>query len=298
MNHHEPLVSVGLPIYNAGEHTRRILDNMIAQDYSNIEIIISDNASEDNTWAICQEYAQRDNRIRLSQNKENRGFVYNFHRVYELATGKYFMWVAHDDYWDSKFICQCVKKLEANPEAVMVYTDQVHIIEETQEKITKHFSALKLTQTDTAERIKTLLTFRPQIHAIIYGMYRRKVLQPLLPIPPIPSGDIGFLLHLMLVGPAVNVPEVLYERSVKPHKDFRTTMKMVRLNETLPPNFVIVLQTFSTLIGNVWKSDVTFFGKIRISLTIFIYDFSTYGIQFFPSPLRPILRTIKRSLVS
>ncbi|MDQ7024908.1 MAG: glycosyltransferase [Anaerolineae bacterium] len=297
MVNQELVVSVGLPIYNAGELTRTILESLISQEYSNIEIIISDNASEDQTWSICQEYAARDNRIRLFQNSENMEAIYNFHRVYELSTGKYFMWAAHDDYWDVKFIQKCVDKLEANPEAVMVYTDQTHINETTQEKKIVHFSALNLTQHDRPQRIKSLLTFRPQLHAIIYGMYRREIIKPFLPFALIPSADLFFLFRVMLEGVAVSIPEVLYERHVKPPLDFRTRMKTVRPNENLPPNFVIVLQTFFVHLDVIRNLSETLWGKMKISLSATRYVFSTYGVHFFPRPLQPILRSIKRSLV-
>ena len=60
-----PRVSLGVPLYNAERYLETCLDALLAQDYADFEIIISDNASTDRTWEICQRYAARDPRIRL-----------------------------------------------------------------------------------------------------------------------------------------------------------------------------------------------------------------------------------------
>ena len=92
-----PLVSIGLPVYNGDTSLRAALDCLLAQDYPNIELIISDNASTDTTPKICEEYSQNENRIKYFRSKENHGAIWNFNRVFELSAGKYFMWAAYDD---------------------------------------------------------------------------------------------------------------------------------------------------------------------------------------------------------
>jgi len=113
-----PLVSIGMPVYNGEEYISQAIDSLLAQTHTNFELIISDNASTDSTWKYCQQYNAMDDRIRLYQNEKNLG-VYNFDRVLELSSGKYFMWAAHDDIWNKNFISELLYLLEDTPSAVL-----------------------------------------------------------------------------------------------------------------------------------------------------------------------------------
>jgi len=70
-----PLLSFAIPIYNGEKDIRRLLDSLLAQDFSDFEIVISDNASTDRTGEICQEYASQDTRIRYHRQSENIGLI-------------------------------------------------------------------------------------------------------------------------------------------------------------------------------------------------------------------------------
>jgi len=94
---HPPKVSIGMPVYNGEPFIREALDSLLAQTFTDFELIISDNASTDGTEAICREYAARDARIRYVRQAENRGVGANFKFVLEEAVGGYFMWTAVDD---------------------------------------------------------------------------------------------------------------------------------------------------------------------------------------------------------
>src|SRR5450759_3059115 len=117
-----PLVSIGLPVYNAERYLSRALDSLLAQDYPNVELIVSDNASVDGTEEICRSYAQRDARVHYDRADRNMGAIWNFNRVFELASGEYFMWTAHDDLRDRRYVSACVAALRARPDAVLCCT--------------------------------------------------------------------------------------------------------------------------------------------------------------------------------
>jgi glycosyltransferase involved in cell wall biosynthesis len=114
-----PLVSIGLPVYNGGAHLRRALDSLLAQEWAEIEIVVRDNASTDDTEGIVREYAARDMRLRWFRNGENLGAARNFQLVLEDAAGKYFMWAAHDDRWSSDYVGRLVNALQREPRAVL-----------------------------------------------------------------------------------------------------------------------------------------------------------------------------------
>src|SRR5689334_18309225 len=110
-----PKLSVGLPVYNGEAYLRTALESIVTQDYQDFELIISDNASQDGTAAICREYAQRDKRIRYYREEANRGGARNLNRVFELSRGKYFKWAAHDDVCLPGFFRRCVEVFDRAP---------------------------------------------------------------------------------------------------------------------------------------------------------------------------------------
>ena len=99
-----PKVSIGMPVYNGELFIREALDSLLAQTFTDFELIISDNCSTDGTEAICREYADKDSRIRYVRQAENRGATANFKFVLDEAVGEYFMWAAADDVWDKSWI--------------------------------------------------------------------------------------------------------------------------------------------------------------------------------------------------
>lgn len=126
-----PRVSIGLPIYNAGEEfTRAAIETILNQKYEDFEFLISDNGSTDGeTVATIEEYLDKDDRIIFIRGRRNMGAQPNYDRLFEQSQGEYFSWKAHDDRFDPHWLGACVEALDANPEAVLAYTDHIEIDE-------------------------------------------------------------------------------------------------------------------------------------------------------------------------
>ena len=77
----KPRVSIGLPVFNAERYLAEALDSFLNQTFTDFELIISDNASTDQTQTICRDYMARDQRIRYFRNEKNQGSIYNHNRV-------------------------------------------------------------------------------------------------------------------------------------------------------------------------------------------------------------------------
>jgi len=116
-----PLVSIGVPVYNGERFLRESLESLLAQDYAPLDIVISDNASEDGSAAICREFAERDSRVRYRRNETNLGALANFRGLQDLAGGPYFMWGSDHDLWDPRFVSKLVEVLDADPAIVLAY---------------------------------------------------------------------------------------------------------------------------------------------------------------------------------
>jgi glycosyltransferase involved in cell wall biosynthesis len=123
MNQHVPRVSIGLPVYNGEKYLPQKLDAILAQTFTDFELIISDNASTDSTQEICLSYAARDARVRYFRNEVNLGLTRNFNRAFELSSAsEYFSWTSHDDLIAPDFYAKCVEVLDSDPSIVLCHS--------------------------------------------------------------------------------------------------------------------------------------------------------------------------------
>ncbi|MBI1767595.1 MAG: glycosyltransferase family 2 protein [Bacteroidetes bacterium] len=115
-----PLVSIGLPTYNGEKRIVSTLTSVLNQKYPNLEVIISDNCSSDNTEAVCKELCKKNQVIHYFRQKENIGIIPNFEFVLSKASGDFFMWVADDDSLEPGILQKYVDFLNANPDYSLV----------------------------------------------------------------------------------------------------------------------------------------------------------------------------------
>jgi len=193
------LVSIGLPVYNGGPMLERALKSLLAQDFGDFELIISDNASTDSTQALSAAYARNDPRIRYSRNERNIGVMPNFNRVRELATAEYFMWASHDDTWSSNYVGALVQLLEQNDSPVLSAGRTEYVTETGERDPLPMTHAPPSSIVATEELIVQLLEEHPT--SWFYGIYRRAALPDLVgnfDRFPVWGGDVLFLLDCCL----------------------------------------------------------------------------------------------------
>lgn len=114
-----PLVSIGVPVRNEEKFLKESLEALLAQDYPNVEILISDNASDDGTSIIAKHFAKTHPNVTYHRFSTNVGPAENFRKVLLDANGRYFMWAAGHDLWSRNYISACVFELERNNSAVL-----------------------------------------------------------------------------------------------------------------------------------------------------------------------------------
>jgi FkbM family methyltransferase len=88
---------------------KRTLELITNQSYKDLEIIVSDNASTDETSKVVEDFMEKDHRIQYIKHEKNQGIQFNFKYVLQVSRGQYFMWAADDDEWALEFIDTCVK---------------------------------------------------------------------------------------------------------------------------------------------------------------------------------------------
>jgi glycosyltransferase involved in cell wall biosynthesis len=114
-----PLVTVAIPTYNRVGTLQRAVESARRQDYSNLGILICDNASQDETETYCRSVAAKDPRIAIVRHPQNLGPSENFKAGLRLAQGEFFMWLADDDWVDDNYVSECASALLAEPTAVL-----------------------------------------------------------------------------------------------------------------------------------------------------------------------------------
>lgn len=117
-----PRVSFAIPVCNAERFLGRAIDSLLNQEFKDIEIVVSDNASTDGTQDLMQGFSQRDKRVRYIRNEKNIGQIENFNRVCELARGEFVRWMGADDWLEPDYAGKCVTALDKRPDAVGVTT--------------------------------------------------------------------------------------------------------------------------------------------------------------------------------
>lgn len=107
------LISVIIPVYNVENYLERCIDSIINQTYDNLEIILIDDGSNDNSGLICDQYAKKDNRITVIHNS-NQGLSKTRNNGLDLAKGTYIAFMDSDDYIEKNFIKDTYKMIIEN----------------------------------------------------------------------------------------------------------------------------------------------------------------------------------------
>ena len=120
-----PVVALGATLYNRATYLRETLDSLLAQTYTNVRLVLVDDASSDETEAICREYAARDPRVRYLRHAERQGMVGTWRDAFEEATAasdpRYFAWASDHDLWEPRWLETLVGEMEADPSLVLAY---------------------------------------------------------------------------------------------------------------------------------------------------------------------------------
>lgn len=109
----EPLVSILIPAYNAERYLNQCLDSIIYQTYRNLQIIVIDDGSKDNTWKICQEYLAKDKRLEI-YHQTNCGVAKTRNHLLQKVNGDYVLFVDADDWMEPDMIDYLVSKNASN----------------------------------------------------------------------------------------------------------------------------------------------------------------------------------------
>lgn len=210
----KPRVSIGMPVYNGGKFLKETLDSILTQTFKDFELIISDNASTDQTANICHEYMVKDRRIRYYRNENNFGASWNYNRVFQLSVGEYFKWAAADDLFAPQFLLLCVDILDRDPQVVVCYSE-TKIIDEYGTIISRYYDGLNLQDEAPIKRFIKLIKSLKMCNAV-FGLMRSSILKKTPLIGNYISSDSCLIAELSLYGKFFEIPEQLFFRRLHP----------------------------------------------------------------------------------
>ncbi|MEM7114333.1 MAG: glycosyltransferase family 2 protein [Chloroflexota bacterium] len=204
-----PKVTIGLPVYNGANYLSEAIESILAQTFTDFELIIADNASTDETESICRAFAQQDERIRYLRHPHNLGAAPNFNVVVAEANGRYFKWMAHDDLLAPEFLAATVAVLDAQPDVLLAFTEVQTIDENGRFIPNRHPQKLETIATITSDKrfgelIKNHGCF------FIWGLMRHDILSKTQLIQSFVASDMSLLSELALLGRFIEVPRPLF----------------------------------------------------------------------------------------
>jgi glycosyltransferase involved in cell wall biosynthesis len=206
----EPLVTIGLPVYNGERFIRQSLDSLLGQTFRDFRLIVSDNASTDSTAAICQEYAARDPRVVYTRNDHNIGNPRNFNKIANLTTTKYLKWSTADDYWDIHFLEKAVAVMEKDPSIALCYPGAI-LIDEEGKNPRPYKDFLHLMGEDSGKRYIDVLEKHQLLHQHL-GLIRTSALKQTHLLGVFAGSDLNLIAELALYGKFHELPEPMFYR--------------------------------------------------------------------------------------
>ena len=188
------LISVIIPVYNTEKFIGKAIESVINQTYQNVEIIIVEDDSKDNTYNICKSYAEKDARIKLYKNEKNLGMMPNWNHALEYVKGKFWAKLDADDWWEQHFIEDCYNIISKDENVGMVSGRYVlidendQIIPNSEYQLPEQF---KNASTDFIWKVKKGVygMFEPNLAFQGNGLIRSEILQKLGNYTLLPAGD-------------------------------------------------------------------------------------------------------------
>lgn len=167
----DSLISVIVPIYNVEKYLDRCVDSIINQTYKNLEIILVDDGSPDNCPKMCDDYAEKDSRIKVVH-KENGGLSDARNVGMEVATGEYVSFIDSDDYVSLDFYETLLETIVDN-DSDIVECGVVKFYEN--EKFDKYNDDLKVTNYDTVDALDGLINENPFKQHVWNKLYKSNI---------------------------------------------------------------------------------------------------------------------------
>jgi glycosyltransferase involved in cell wall biosynthesis len=257
------LVSIGVPVYNAAHILGRALDSMLSQTHRDFEILISDNASTDGTWELCQRYAAADPRVKLHRWPQNQGIFPNFRKVLQMASGEMFVWCGADDAWEPEFLQVLATELANDPGAgaamcacnILVYRDGDYV---PRRVLSEYDPAAIEASVGDWKSTAAAVCSRVKMNYFVCGLFRRRWLELVWreKYANSPAAERAPLLTLSLFARYVFVNRPLFLRTVYDEVDGKQRHPDIRYDSHWRGLQVSNLAYLYNLLMSAWSCEM------------------------------------------
>ena len=203
-----PPLTVLLPTYNRVASLPRSIESVLAQTSGDLELLISDNASDDETEKVCRAYAARDDRLRYVRQRINLGPIGNFNWLLAHARSEFVLMLADDDWLDPDYVECCMAIMQRSPSSSIVTGATRYYEGDAPPDLVLN---TELTDGSRARRVVRYLR-GSWSSAAFYGVMRSSAVRPALPIPNVLGADWIFVAALAFAGPVVTTTETHLNR--------------------------------------------------------------------------------------
>lgn len=172
--------SVIIPVYNAYAYLPKCVHSVLKQDYKNFEVLLVDDGSTDNSPLLCDEFAQKDGRVKVIH-KKNGGTSDARNSGLRASTGDYVMFMDNDDFWDDeKALYEIAQQLEETNADVLIFPTKLFHEDtgtiEAPKALPNRSEICNTSNTETAEQLAVLIHNRLLIRAVWSKVIRRTLI--------------------------------------------------------------------------------------------------------------------------
>jgi glycosyltransferase involved in cell wall biosynthesis len=263
----EPLVSIGIPTYNREAKLTRAVESALAQTHRNLELVISDNASDDETEAVCRAFCERDPRVRYLRSPFNRGPSANFNTLFGEMRGDYLMLLSDDDWLEESYVATCLAELNRRPEHVLV-CGIAHYVRDG--AVAGEGVDMQLEDDSPGRRVLSYLSEVDE-NGVFYGLMPGAVLRRAAPLRNAFGNDWLLAAAIATQGKVATTRATAINRELGgTSADFAKLAKTLELPawQARIPHLVIAWEVFADI---AWRSpvyrDLPVLAHIRLALT-------------------------------
>ena len=164
----QPLISVCIPVYNGAGYISEAIHSVLAQNYPNLEIIVQDNFSTDDTWSIVEQIAEKNPQLSIQKNARNIGMAPNWNIAVNRAQGEFVMLLSADDILAPNYLSRCLNILKN--EAVDVVTTNHYYLKNKKKRSRKVF----IRNGEYTKFYNEVLLFNP--FPIVFALFRKQTI--------------------------------------------------------------------------------------------------------------------------
>ena len=264
------IISIGIPTYNSERWVTKTLNSLLVQTFSDFEIIISDNASTDQTYKICSDYASQDKRIRIYRNQKNIGAIRNQNKLREYAHSAYFMWSSSSDLYAPTYIEKCLEGFEKIPGCALSAAKTI-FIDENDNIIRAYEEDMSLLDDNPVNRFNGFFD-KVTYNNIFCGIIKKDILDMSVSLGQHIADEYPLMADLALRGKYLQTDEYLVYRRQCSNTTFMEMSKVEKIRFLCPyrsslPKFYRV-KYFLHLLKVIHLSKLTVTGKYRLAKPI------------------------------